>query len=337
MPHHYRDSLSMGPHIIRIILAIILFYIVNWIGAKSKPLDFGYVQMSVGLQDDTAPLFNYFFKVIAPIVYIILLAVLFQSFGYYNLCENLYLIVVYYWIFRFLYITVFGQLPLLNWKIQILYWFSSIALALWVNSIIDKVESVLPSAQTLLEQLWILIILFLYNIFNKMSFSRKGAEERIKNYTYHKVIKFNKKFGNIIDSKFSSDFYKAVIYSIMVYEDFNRPKIARFIERLLFRRSKKAHTYGIMQMTSLKPLSDEESVSKACEKIKADVMSFLPEMSCYDENAIILANISDRIFSLYNPGDEEYNNQTSQVYANIVAEFYPSLSSEMSRKELLSF
>ena len=170
-----------------------------------------------------------------------------------------------------------------------------------------------------------------------MSFSRKGAEERIKNYTYHKVIKFNKKFGNIIDSKFSSDFYKAVIYSIMVYEDFNRPKIARFIERLLFRRSKKAHTYGIMQMTSLKPLSDEESVSKACEKIKADVMSFLPEMSCYDENAIILANISDRIFSLYNPGDEEYNNQTSQVYANIVAEFYPSLSSEMSRKELLSF
>jgi len=327
----------MELHVIRIILAIILFYIVNWIGAKSKPLDFGYVQMSVGLQDDTAPLFNYLFKVIAPIVYIILLAVIFQSFGYDNLCEQLYLIVVYYWIFRFLYITVRGQLPLLNWKVQILYWISSIALALWVNSIIDKVDSVLPSSQTLLEQLWILIILFLYTIFNKINFSREGAEKRIKKYTYHKVSIFNKRYGEIIDKQFSADFYKAVVYSIMVYEDFNRPAIARFVERMLFQNSMKPHTYGIMQVTSTKPLTDEESVIKACEKIKEDVMSFLPELECYDENEIFLYSISNKIFSLYNPGDMEYNNQTSQVYENIVAKFYPSMSDKMSRVDLLRF
>lgn len=330
----------MGLHIIMIVLSIILFYIVNWIGAKSKPLDLGYVQMSVGLQEDTAPMFNYLFKVIAPIVYIILLAVLFQSFGYDNFCEHLYLIVVYYWLYRFLYITVRGQLPLLNWRVQILYWLSSILLALWVNSIIDRVESVLPSPQALLEQFWILIILFLYTIFNKINFSREGAEKRIKKYTYHKVSIFNKRYGEIIDKQFSSDFYKAVVYSIMVYEDFNRPKIARFMERMLFHYSRKPHTYGIMQVTSSKPLTDEESVIKACEKIKDDVMTILPEIQYYDEKSLSLSLsvISCRIFSLYNPGDTEYHNQANQVYENIVEKFYPSISDdidEMTRTELL--
>lgn len=327
----------MELHLISFALAIVLFYLVNWIGAKSKPLDLGYVQMSVGLQDDTAPLFNYLFKVLAPIVYIILLAVLFQQFGWNHLCEHLYLVVVYYWIYRFLYITVRGQLPLLNWKVQILYWVSSIALALWVNSIIDKVESVLPSPDDLLEELWILIILFLYSIFNKMEFSREGTDRRIKKYTYNKVNTFKKEFGTIIDNQFSSDFYKAVVYSIMVYEDFNRPAIARFIERVLFRNSNKPHTYGIMQVKSSTPLSDEESVIKACEKIKADVKKFLPDWECYDENAISLSSISNKIFSLYNPGDEEYSNQVIHVYGNIVARFYPFLPDYIPRAEFLKF
>ncbi len=327
----------MELQLIRIALAIVLFYIVNWIGAKSKPLDFGYVQMSVSLQDDTAPLFNYLFKVLAPIVYIILLAVLFQNLGLDLLCKNLYLIVIYYWIYRFLYITVRGRLPLLNWKVQILYWVSSIALAFWVNSIIDKVESVLPSPKALLEQLWILIILFLYSIFNKMNFSREGADRRIKKYTYNKVNTFKKKFGNIIDNQFSSDFYKAVVYSIMVYEDFNRPAIARFMERRLFHFSKKPHTYGIMQVKSSKPLSDEESVIKACEKIKADVMSVLQNINHHDEESLLLFDFYSEIFSLYNPRDEEYSNQVIQVYENIVARFYPSMPQIMTRVEFLNF
>ena len=327
----------MELNLIRIALAIILFYFVNWIGAKSKPLNFGYVQMSVGLQDDTAPLFNYLFKVLAPIVYIILLAVLFQQFGWNHLCEHLYLVVVYYWIYRFLYITVRGQLPLLNWKVQILYWVSSIALALWVNSIIDKVESVLPSPDDLLEELWILIILFLYSIFNKMNFSRDGADKRIKSYTYNKVNSFKQKYGKIIDSKFSSDFYKAIVYSLMVYEDFNRPTFARFLERMLFHFSKKPHTYGIMQVKSSKPLSDEESVVRACDKIKTDAMNILQNKKCYDEGDCFLFEIYSAVFSLYNPGDEEYCNQVCQVYENIVARFYPSMPNVMPHSELLKF
>ena len=134
--------------------------------------------------------------------------------------------------------------------------------------------------------------------------------------------------------------HKAVVYSIMVDEDFNRPKIARFMERMLFHYSRKPHTYGIMQVTSSKPLTDEESVIKACEKIKDDVMTILPEIQYYDEKSLSLSLsvISCRIFSLYNPGDTEYHNQANQVYENIVEKFYPSISDdidEMTRTELL--
>lgn len=325
----------MELHLLRIALAIVLFYIVNWIGARTKPLDLGYVQMSVALQDDTAPLFNYLFKVLAPIVYIILLAVLFQSLGWDNLCEDIYLIVVYYWVFRFLYITIRGQLPLLNWKVQILYWVSSIGLALWVNGIIDKVDSVMPSPQSLLEQLWILIILFLYSVFNKVQFSRKGADKRIKNYTFKKVDLFHKRYGHLIDAQFSQDFFKAVVYSIMVYEDFNRPSTARFLERTLCRFSKKPHTYGIMQMMSSRPLSDEESVTEACKKIKADVKGFITEWYSADDGEIYLKGVAGEIFHKYNPGDDNYSGQVEQVYDNIVGEFYPEMSNYMPRDIIL--
>ena len=325
----------MELHLVHIALAILLFYIVNWIGARSKPLDFGYVQMSVAIQDDTAPLFNYLFKVLAPIVYIILLAVLFQAINMNSLCKDIYLIVVYYWVFRFLYITLRGQLPLLNWTVQIVYWVSSIALAVWVNSIIDKVESVLPSPQALLEQLWILIILFLYSIFNKMEFSRAGADKRIKRYTYKKVDLFKQRFGAIVDAQFSQSFYKAVVYSIMVYEDFNRPSAARFLERFLFHFSKKPHTYGIMQVMSEKPMTDEESVVKACEKIKNDALSIIREWYSDEDNDVYLSGVASELFRKYNPGNPDYESQVNQVYDNIVSCYYKEMPNYMTRDELI--
>lgn len=321
-------------HLLWIALAVILFYIVNWIGAQSKPLDFGYVQMSVALQDDTAPLFNYLFKVLAPIVYIILLAVLFQATGWKDLCDNLYLIVVYYWAFRFIYITVRGQLPLLNWKVQVLYWVSSISLAVWVNSIIDKVESILPSPEALLEELWILIILFLYSIFNKLEFSREGADRRIKRYTYKKVDYFQKRFGAIIDSNFSVDFFKACVYSIMVYEDFNRPALARFIERLFSHFTSSSHTYGIMQVKSSKSLSDEESVELACKKIKKDVLEILPEYYCGEDDSVYLYGLAYGVFKKYNPGDPKYSEQVVQVYKNIILKYYKDISNCYTRVDM---
>lgn len=320
-------------HLIYILLAIILFYTVNWIGKRAKPMDFGYVQISVTIQEETAPLFNYFFKVLAPVVYIICLAALFQALKLDYLNERIYLIVVYYWIYRFLFTLVRGRLPLLNWSLQILYWISSIALAFWVNTIIDSVSSILPDPKTLLDELWILIILFLYSVFNKLDYSREGTKKRVQKYTYNKYESFVKRFGIIIDDHLKSDWLKAATYAIMVYEDCNRPKGARFLERVLFRRPKKKHSYGIMQVLSSSPLSDEESIEMAIGIIKQGVKKYIEDDCFEDADSFCLIGMIGEIFESYNPGDPNYASEVRFVYNNITERYYPDLPDRVSLQD----
>ena len=320
-------------HILYIVLAIVLFYLVNWIGRNAKPMDFGYVQMSVTIQEDTAPLFNYLFKVLAPVVYIILLAVLFQKIQIGFLNDKIYLIVVYYWAYRFLFITVRGRLSLMNWGVQIIYWVSSILLALWVSSVIESVETILPDSKTLLEELWILVILFLYSVFNKLDYSREGAKKRIKRYTYKKYESFVNRFGGIIDSNLKSDWLKAATYAIMVYEDFNRPKAARLLERVIFRRSNHNHSFGIMQVMSSSPLSDEESIERAIEIIKQGCKKYLERDYFEDVDSFYLKGLIREIFDSYNPGDPNYAREVDFVYENIVERYYPGMPDYISMKE----
>ena len=268
--------------------------------------------MSVGIQDDTAPLFNYFFKVLAPVVFIVLVAAVFQYIGLKTFIKNLYWIVIHYWVFRFLYIAVRGQVRLLNWPLQIFYWISSIALSLWVYSIIDRIGSILPNPADLIEELWILIIIFLYSIFNKLQYSRKGVERRIKRYTKSKCLEFKSKYGKIVDDVLSLDHFKALVYAIMIYEDFNRPKFARFVERTLFFKSKMPHTYGVMQVMSHTPLSDEESVIQGIAKIKSLANAEIDSKE--DVDAVYARGLVYDIAEKYNPGDRDYCNQVMQVY-----------------------
>ena len=66
-------------------------------------------------------------------------------------------------------------------------------------------------------------------------------------------------------------------------------------------------------------------------------MSILKNRNNNNEEGILLFEIYSNIFSLYNPKDEEYTNQVSQVYENIVAKFYPSIQPITTRTELLRF
>ena len=58
-------------------LSVVLFFIVNWIGARA--ISVGYMQMNIVIQEDTAPAFNFLFKVLAPVVFLVLCAVCFEA------------------------------------------------------------------------------------------------------------------------------------------------------------------------------------------------------------------------------------------------------------------
>lgn len=316
--------------ITHLVLAIALIFLVNWLGKKSGPL--GYMQMSVGMKDDTAPMFNYLFKVLAPVVFIILVAALFQAVGLKEFTKNIYLIVVYYWAFRLLYVWLLGHISLLDWKVQIIYWISSIGLAIWVNSLIDKLGSILPSPQSLIEELWLLIILFIYSILNKLEFSREATERRKKNYIYQQFEKLHKRFGRQVDDYFQSDFMRALTFSIMIYENFNRSSTARSLERILLKGSKKKHTYGVMQVMSDRVLTDEESVDLGMKKIEKDCQDAYSEYDCDEAYATwIVSSVAEA----YNGGDENYSSEVIDVYSRLHEKYYKDIPEKVSLSDLM--
>lgn len=62
---YYELGLFAGLYVVylrllHLALGIVLFFIINWIGARSVSI--GYMQMNVVIQDDSAPAFNFLSK-----------------------------------------------------------------------------------------------------------------------------------------------------------------------------------------------------------------------------------------------------------------------------------
>lgn len=313
--------------IVHLVLSILLFYFVNWMGKGASPL--GYMQMSVVVKEDTAPLFNYLFKVLAPVVYIILLTALFQKCGLDEFTKGIYLIVVEYWIFRLLYVILLGHIRLLDWWTQIFYWISSIGLAIWFQSMVNKVDTILPDPKNLIEELWILIIAFLYSIINKKKFAEEASENRKKQYIIHKYNRLKSKFGGVVCKYCNNEFAEALLFSIMINENFNRPKAARCLERVLFAKSSKRHSYGIMQVMSDRVLTDEESIELAAKKINDSMGGYIATAQVSYDNRIWTFDIIDFVAKDYNNGDQ-YGTEIQSIFNVLKDVFYPVVENSYS-------
>lgn len=303
-------------------LAVALFFIVNWIGARS--ISVGYMQLDIVIQEDTAPAFNFLFKVIVPVVFLVLCAVAFEAANLDSFNHNIYFITIFYWLFRVLWILCSSRGALTNWVEQIIYWAASIGLSLWVYDLIESVSQILPDPRSLLDQLWILIIVFVYSILNKVQISRRGAIRRKTNYINSRFLSFRKKYDETIKEFFHNDFYEALTYSIMIYEDFNRPVIVRYAEYLSFWITRKPHTLGIMQVTTDKYIDNKESIRLAMQKIVADSDKAWKAMSNnpYIESIISASYVVSQIGHYYNPGDYNYASEVQEIFNQISEKFY---------------
>ena len=304
--------------LIHLALAIFLFFIVNWIGRRAVSI--GYMQMSVIARQDNAPAFNFLFRILSPVVYLVICAVFFQYFDI-NI-KYCYFIVVYYWIIRILFICITNRSTLTNWKTQFLYWISSIGLAIWIYGLLENVEEILPTPRALLDQLWILIILFIYSVLNKLEISNVGTIKRKNNYLTSRYIKFKKKYGDDIIAFFHNNIYEAITYSIMIYEDFNRPFIIRCMEYLFFYLRKGIYSLGIMQYQTNKYITNKDSLLLAMKKIARDGKTIIEEKDRYHISDDYPRGFASLIANKYNSGDDTYGYEVSEVFDYIYTKFY---------------
>lgn len=134
-----------------------------------------------------------------------------------------------------------------------------------LNGLIDNVWS------TLIVALLILIYFKITNMnsetkYNYLKPNIENVKEKfIENSFWEIYTKFN---DTIIVTSRENKCSSNLLYSILIYENLNRPWIVRKLENLLVLLPRVSLTVGIAQIWSNKPLSDEESIKWASKKLK---------------------------------------------------------------------
>lgn len=252
--------------IVQIILGIGLFFLINWIGKNSYSI--GYMEISIFLKIEEAPALNFLIRVLTPIVYIIIVSTSLYYFGLDKFVSKIYLVNIYYILFRLIFNLATNRGLLLNWYRQFLYWTAIVVVSYFTYEKLIKVKAnILPDFTTVSNELWIIILIFIFQVANNLRFSQEATQKRKDKYLKSRYHYFKRHFGRFIKELTKNEILESLVYAIIIYEDFNRPKLARQVENLKFRLTKKPHTLGVMQVRSEKLISDLESVKLGTEKI----------------------------------------------------------------------
>lgn len=325
--------MTLEPTVVHLILSIFMFYTINWLGKHSISL--GYITLTAFVKSDDAPAFNLFFRVLSPIVLIILFASLFYSFGYDHYVQNIWVVTLFYCVGRFLFILIFERVHLINWMREAFIWVSSTGVS-WIvyEYFIQFKTNLLPQPEELKNEFWVLLILFIYSVFNHIEFNGNATIKRKQNYCKKAYKHHKERFHSIIKVESVDTLSESLIYAILLYENFNRPKLIRMVERITFPHI--AKSLGPMQVKTETSLSDFDSVRQGSARV---VESYLKALKIGQEKAALReANFNPfmdsshmrflgyKVASDYNKDDSYVDGVTEmheQLIENIYSTFKP--------------
>ena len=186
--------------------------------------------------------------------------------------------------------------------------FTGISIGLISNAV--NLSIIAPSKiDNLLDNLWssmivAMLVLFYFRVTNMGSSHNVAEDENNTAFTNYVVRALGEIYDNYHESidLFCKDesCNKLLLYSILVYEDRNRPRLIRKIENTIVTLFKCELTVGIAQVKSKKPLTDVDSI-----KIAARILRSTNDCDVYDNAEI------KRVVGVYNSG---------KVYAQTIVE-----------------
>jgi hypothetical protein len=268
--------ISLDVFLFHLGLAIVMFLVVNWLGKRSIAI--GYIHISVFAQEDPAPAFNFIFRVLSPVVFLLLVSVALYATHLDRFVGNIFLVVFYYFGIRLLFNALTERWGLLNWMSLGPQIIVTVALSLLSYSyLIQKRNILLPNLDTIGNQVWLAIAVFLYALLNRVRIPQAGTERRKRSYLRHRYTKFQSRYGSVVRKHTSNSKLEALVFAVMILETFNRPKAYRLIERVLFPIGW-VKSLGIMQVRATENISDLESVNLGAAKIISDHAKALAEL-----------------------------------------------------------
>lgn len=315
---------------VQIFLGIGLFFLINWIGKHSYSI--GYMEISIFVKTEEAPALNFLIRVLTPVVYIILVSTILYYFGLDKYVWNIFLVNIYYIIFRLLFNILTNRGLLLNWYRQFLYWGAIVVISYFTyDKLISVKANILPDFTTIANELWIIILIFVFQVTNNIRLSKNGTIKRKQNYLKSRHIYFKNLYGRKIKEITQNEVLEAITFAILIYEDFNRPKLARLIENIKFRLTKKPHTLGVMQVLTNKFLTDKESVILGTTKI-VDAYKIYLNKSDNENYEYNEWSVMSQIIADYNTGTS-YSYEVTELAQMIKKEFYKGTNDTLDRKK----
>ena len=296
--------------IFALIEMIIVRFICNVVmGLQYEYISIKYSEFKFANEKDRPIGLNILIQMIFPTCFIIVLAGIFYNYKI-ELIENIYMVTIYYYLLRWIkIIIILNRLKLYDWKSEIEMCLLGVifSIVIYYNFII-KTNHIFLSLEELREGISIAVILFILAlirnyIYNYEIVKSKQESQKKRIYIKQKYVEFKEKYESFID--IGDVNIKNLIYAIMIYEDYNRPKIVRVIEKLKFLITGHA-TMGIMQVYSTKIINDRESVILGVKKIVDEVKR--------EEKNNEFSEIN--VIKHYNPGDK-YKNEVTYIFGVI--------------------
>ncbi len=320
----------MDIFLVQIILGIGLFFLINWIGKHSYSI--GYLEISIFVKSEEAPALNFLIRVLTPIVYIIICSTILYYFQLDKYVWNMFLVNIYYVAFRLLFNLITQRGLLLNWYRQILYWGAIIVISYFTYDKLIKVKAnILPDFTTVANELWIIILIFVFQVTNNIRLSQDGTLKRKQNYLKSRLNYFKSLYGKLIKEATQNEALEAVVFAILIYEDFNRPKVVRVIENFKQRLTQKPHTLGVMQVKSDKIISDLESVKLGTSKVVNAYQQYLDKLT-KEKGEFYESWAYYEIIANYN-GGSSYQSEVYELISIIKDNFYKHTKDTLDPKK----
>lgn len=324
---------------VHVLLAVVLFFVMNWIG-RHAVTSAKYYQITYFSRFDDAPAFNVAFRVLAPVVYIIVVGALLYYLGLGEYVRSIWLVVAYQQIGRWGYLLLWGRGLLLRWGTQVAIGAASILLAYAAyRQIISDPRRLLPDFNNLTNELWLVVLVFLYKLVDSVYAPSEGNEAQKVRYLGSRYRELSHRFGQLIAEVTPEREIHALIYAVLIYETFNRPAITRILERTLPRRGR-LRSYGPMQVQSKEVISDAQSVRAGAERLRDRYLARRAELKAERTQRFGESVTDDRYWvgELRRQSAEEaaksynvrsdYADEVLSIREFLIEKYYPELKSE---------
>jgi hypothetical protein len=196
------------------------FFLVNWIGKHS--VDFGYTSTTLFESSTESLALNFFIRVFSPAVFLVAVSAILVSIGMEELRIGIYVVAVYYYAIRALFIVAFNKRLLVSWVHYFLYCVAGIlGVHLAYEFLILPNKSLLPDLTNAGNELWLAIGAFVYAVANKVSISNSSHTRRQNSFVRASYRNIKDNFGQLVSQKVDDDLLELIVYSILIYEDGN--------------------------------------------------------------------------------------------------------------------